>query len=115
MASQMGLADSFERNYVREYISFLQETPILGKPVPQGLQLRPEKIAGAYFFDVIAQIDKGRYLHILVRIDTLHGLLEEGMDNPPPHSHEQSEEIERRILAAKDSLTLGKISKMACL
>jgi len=100
-----GLTDSFERNYVRGYIRFLQETPILGKPVPTGMPLQPEKISEAYFLDVIAQIDKGRFLHVLLRIDTLHGFLEEGMGTPPPYSQEQSEEIERRILAVKDLLT----------
>ena len=100
-----GMTESFERNYVGEYIKYLQETPILGKPVPSGLPLRPEKISEAYFLEFMAEIDKGRYLHVLIRIDTLHGLLKEGMDAPPPHSQDQSEEIERRILAAKDSLT----------
>lgn len=101
---KMGLVDSFEENYVRQYIRFLQETPILGEPVPTSVPLSPYKIAESYFIDVMRQVDTGRYIHIIVRIDTLHGILDEGMVTPHPYSHEQSDEIERRMLAARDSL-----------
>ena len=98
-----GLVESFEKNFVGEYIELLQETPILGRPLPSGLPIHPQKVSEAYFFEAMAEIERGRYLQVILRIDTLHGLFKEGMDTPAPHSQEQMEEVERRIQLAKKS------------
>jgi hypothetical protein len=98
-----GLVESFEKNFVGEYIELLQETPILGRPLPSGLPIHPQKVSEAYFFEAMAEIERGRYLQVIVRIDTLHGFFKEGMDTPAPHSQEQMEEVERRIQLAKKS------------
>lgn len=101
---QNGLVDAFEKHFVGEYIDFLQETPILGKPIPPYVPLHPKKVSEAYFIEVYAEIDKGRYLQIIAKIDTLHGFFDDGMDSPAPYSQEQMEEIERRIKFASTSL-----------
>lgn len=98
---QNGLVESFEKNFVGEYIKLLRETPILGRPLPSDLPIHPQRVSEAYFFEAMAEIERGRYLQVIVRIDTLHGFFEEGMDTPAPHAQEQIEEVERRIQSAK--------------
>ncbi len=100
--TQQGLAESFERNFVEQYIEFLQETPILGKPIPPNVPLIPKKVSEAYFIEAGAEIEKGRYLQVIVKVDTLDGFLEEGIDTPAPHSQEHAEEVERRIKLARE-------------
>ena len=103
--AQNGLVESFEKSFVDEYIEFLQETPILGKPVPPQVPLHPQKVSKAYFIEVYAEIEKGRYLQVIVKIDTLNGFFNDGMGTPAPYSQEQMEEIERRIKVASTSLS----------
>lgn len=98
---QNGLVESFEKNFVGEYIKLLRETPVLGRPLPLDLPIHPQRVSEAYFFEAMAEIERGRYLQVIVRIDTFHGFFEEGMDTPAPHSQEQMEEVERRIQSAK--------------
>ena len=60
--SNNGLIRGFEKDFVGECINFLQETPILGKPIPSHVPLIPKKVSEAYFIEVRIEIDKGRYL-----------------------------------------------------
>ena len=101
---QNGLVESFEKNFVSEYIKLLRETPILGRPLPAGLPINLLRVSEANFFEAVAEIERGRYLQLIVKIDTLHGFFEEGMNTPAPQSQEQMEEVERRIQSAKKSL-----------
>lgn len=102
---QHGLVESFENNFVLEFIKFLQETPIMGQTFPTKLPIHPKKVSEANFFEAIAEIERGgRYLHVIVRVDTLNGFFEEGINAPPPYSQEQMEEIENRIKIAKSRL-----------
>jgi hypothetical protein len=105
-----GLTNAFEKNLAGRHIGLLHEIHFFGKYLNLDTTIKPEKVHGAHYLENIIEIRNGRFIHIIIKIDTLDGFFESGFDSVPPYADEQMKEIERRIEKAKETIsTNGEI------
>jgi len=94
---ERSLIEKFHENLMLEYQRLIWSLPAYGKYIKLRKQPPVIKIHDAYFSDFCVMIDKGRYLHFVLVVDTLAGLKEFGINKPPKKSGKQSKEVENRM------------------
>ncbi len=99
------LIEKFHENLVLEYLRLLSSLPSYGKHIPRITRI-PKKIHDAIFLEFFAMIDTGRYLHLVVVVDTLKGLRENGINNPPQSFEKQASEVENRVKTAYQQVSV---------
>lgn len=97
-----GYQDSFNKHLIAEYQDFFHETPLLGSPLPQGMNMSAKRIAGKSLLDITRNVDQGRYLHILAIVDGIEGYMNYGFSLPEDDPTEISGLIEKRIQRTQD-------------
>jgi hypothetical protein len=94
---QRSLVEKFHENLVLEYQRLLWSLPTYGKYINPRKPLASTKIHDTNFVEFCVMIDKGRYMHLLLVIDTLAGLKDYGINNPPKKYEKQAKEVESRM------------------
>lgn len=102
---QRSLVEKFNENLVLEYQRLLRSFPTYGKYINSQKSLMSTKIHDANFVEFCVMIDKGRYVHMILVIDTLAGLKDFGINNPPEKHEKQGKEVERRMKKMHDEVS----------
>lgn len=95
--SRQGYNESFDQLIVMEYRDFLSKTSLLGAPIIKRKILRPEKVASKLLLEVVKLVDEGRYLHIIVIVDSIEEYLNYGILSPDTNIEEISDTLNLRI------------------
>ena len=99
--SRQGYNESFDQHIVMEYQDFLSKISLLGSPIIKRKILQPEKVANKMLLEVVKLVDEGRYLHIIVIVDSIDGYLRYGILSPDTNIEELSDNLDLRIQKAK--------------
>lgn len=99
--SRQGYNENFDQHIVMEYQDFLSKTSLLGSPIIKRKILRTEKVASKMLLEIVKLVDEGRYLHIIVIVDSIDGYLSYGILSPDTNIEELSNNLDLRIQKAK--------------
>ena len=99
--SRQGNNESFDQHIVMEYQDFLSKMSLLGSPIIKRKILQPEKVASKMLLEVVKLVDEGRYLHIIVIVDSIDGYLRYGILSPDTNIEEISDNLNLRIQRAQ--------------
>lgn len=99
--SRQGYNERFDQHIVMEYQDFLSKTSLLGSPIIKRKFLRTEKVASKMLLEIVKLVDEGRYLHIIVIVDSIDGYLSYGILSPDTNIEELSNNLDLRIQKAK--------------
>ena len=97
-----GYHKSFDRQLVMEYQKFFHETRILGSWLPRGMTLPLKEIGGKTLLDVVHDVEVGRYLHLLISVDSLGGYARYGFSEPDLDITEVSNEVASRVQRVRE-------------
>jgi hypothetical protein len=102
-----GYQKSFDENLKLEYNQLLQETSIMGEPLPQKTVLPSKSLSDKTLMDVTAEIDSGRYLHLLIIVDKAPQL-DQNFFTPDLNISELSSNIRKHIDDARNHYSKRK-------
>ncbi|HEY5746091.1 MAG TPA: hypothetical protein VIU12_08455 [Chryseolinea sp.] len=93
------LEQKFHERLVLHSYRLLRELPGLQKFVPPRpvFVIDMPRIHDAYFYEFATSFDQNKVIHFVVRIDSLVGLAERGIDSLPEQFENQQKEISERI------------------
>ena len=98
--SRHGYNKSFDQHIVMEYQDLSKMSP-LGSPIIKRKILQPEKVASKMLLEVVKLVDEGRYLHIIVIVDSIEEYLNYGILSPDTNIEEISDNLNLRIQKAQ--------------
>lgn len=96
---EKSLIQKFHERLIIQYYNFMQELPALGRFVPRQMPyvINRPAIHDAFFFEFVTQYDQTKFIHFIVKVDSLIGLEENGISEFPSKSKHQQDEIDKRI------------------
>ncbi len=92
-----GRHESFDRQLLAEYRNLLGKTSILGSALPASVAVIPDKALGKLILDFAAKIDSGRYIHLLILVDSLNDFQEHGLIGFSKEDFQLSKELHNRV------------------
>ncbi len=75
---QHGYQDSFDKHLVVEYKKFFQENPVMGAAFP-ARRIPVQSVRGKYLITFTREFDPGRYIQVIVVIDSISGYQKYGL------------------------------------
>ena len=99
--SRQGYNESFDQHIVMEYQNFLSKISLLDSPIIKREFFRAEKVACKTLLEVVKLVDEGRYLHIIVIVDSIEEYLNYGILSPDTNIEEISDNLNLRIQKAQ--------------
>lgn len=99
MLQSMGRLGTFLANNAKVQSALLSEMPLLGGKIGAPIDFAP--LGAGAIAEFISEIDRGRFLHVLLVTDNLGGFEETGLGGINPNSAALGEIVSERILHAR--------------
>lgn len=95
-----GMRKNFVRGLAEEYAETFRKTPILGGKM--GANFIFQNTSGGLIAELIAEIDTGHHLHIIMKMDELFGFEKDGLSGYHPFSDDAEKYIEQRVQKVRE-------------
>ena len=96
-----GYAESFNVHLAAEYLTFFKETPVLGVRFPSELSLPSLRVGDKQLIELVAEVDSGRYLHMIAIIDGIGSYLRNGFSEVEQEFSNLSNKIDAIVEGAQ--------------
>jgi hypothetical protein len=102
--AQRKLIESFQKQFVIEYVGLIRNMRSSGRYIPYENPLRAQLKHSAYLVEYLTEFETGRYLHTVIKVSTISQFSADHIETPPSDAQELGDEIDRRISNAREKV-----------